>query len=348
MNKKIKCIVFDLDNTLWDGILLEDGDGVRIKKGVRETLSELDRRGILMSVASKNDYSHAMKKLEAEGIAHYFLVPQISWSPKSESIETISKLLNLSTKEFAFMDDQSFERDEVLFAHPDISVYDEVSMERLCSLEEFTPRFITEDSKLRRSLYENDLKRQADEKEFIGTSEEFLKTLDLHLTVSRVTHGDLERVEELTLRTHQLNSTGRTFSYEELSELISDPRYIFLIASLENKYGNAGKVGLILLEKGEDSLTIKLLIMSCRVMSLGIGSVMLRLVAALAQKSSKKLLADFVFTDRNRIMYITYKMHGFEDDSDDDAKETVLVHDGECRPIPDYFRITDNTEAFYD
>ena len=336
--KKIKCVVFDLDNTLWDGTISE-GDDVKLKDGVRDMLDTLDRRGILMSIASKNNFEDCEKKLRELGIFDYFLVPQISWNPKSEAVLEISTLLNLSTKEFAFVDDRETERDEVKFAHPDISIYDESVIPTLINLDEFTPRFITEDSALRRRLYINDLKRQKDEKEFHGTSEEFLRTLNMTLTIRPVSNGDLERVEELTRRTHQLNSTGRSFSYEELCTLIDNPDYIFLIVSLENKYGDCGKVGLALVEKGKKTLTIKLLIMSCRVMTLGIGSALLIYLMKLAEREECDLCADFVFTDRNRVMYITYKMLGFEDNSDDDAKETLLVWDKEAREIPDWFKI---------
>ncbi len=339
---KIKCVVFDLDGTLWRGTLAENPD-VKLKDGVREMLSELDRRGILMSIASKNEYTLAESKLRELDILDYFLVPQISWNPKSESIREISTLLNLSTKEFAFVDDTRHERDEVKFHHPDVTVLEASKIPSLLEMEEFCPRFVTEDSRMRRKLYQNDLRRQADEREFHGTSEEFLKTLEMKLTISKVTHGDLERVEELTRRTHQLNSTGRTFSFEELSSLIDDDRYFFVIASLENRYGDCGKVGLALLEKGESTLTVKLLIMSCRVMTLGVGSALLIYLSHVAELEEKKLLADFIFTDRNRIMYITYKMLGFLDEGDEDEDETVLVYDGEHRELPDTFEIKDLT-----
>lgn len=340
MSRKIKCLVFDLDETLWDGTLVESYD-VKLKEGVKELLCELDRRGILMSISSKNDFSYAEKKLREEGIFDYFLVPQISWNPKSESISTISEELNLSVKEFAFIDDNETELDEVAYAHPDIMTLNASKLSEILELDEFCPRFITEDSRLRRKLYQNDLKRREDEREFHGTSEEFLATLNMKLSVSRVREGDLERVEELTRRTHQLNSTGRTFSFEELSALIHNDNYIFLIASLENKYGDCGKVGIALLEKSEDAYIIKLLIMSCRVMTLGVGSAFLIHLSHLAERDEKRLLADFVFTDRNRIMYITYKMLGFDDDSDDDATEALLTYDGLRREIPDYFNFTE-------
>lgn len=342
MNEKIKCVVFDLDGTLWEGTLAESDD-VKLKKGVKELLEQLDRRGILMSLASKNNFDTAKKILCREGIFDYFLLPQISWNPKSLALEEISAGLNLSLREFAFVDDTPEERDEVLFAHPEVRVYDAEKLLNIPDYEEFCPKFVTEDSRLRRKLYQNDLRLKEDEKRFCGTNEEFLKTLGMKLTVSKVRDGDLERVEELTRRTHQLNSTGRTFSFEELNRIKDDENYIFLIVSLENRYGDCGKVGLALMEKSDDAYTVKLLIMSCRVMSLGIGSAMLVYLSSLALRDKKRLLADFVFTDRNRIMYITYKMFGFSDNSEEDAPSALLEWDGEARTMPEYFEIHDET-----
>ena len=86
----VKCVVWDLDNTLWDGVLLED-EHVTLRPGVVATLQELDRRGILHSIASRNDYATAMRKLEQFGLSSYFLYPQINWNPKSASLQTIAK-----------------------------------------------------------------------------------------------------------------------------------------------------------------------------------------------------------------------------------------------------------------
>jgi FkbH-like protein len=94
MTEKIKCVVWDLDNTLWTGIMAEGGS-VTLKPGIKEVLETLDQRGILQSISSKNNYQDAVKKLEEYGIRHYFLYPQISWSSKAEAIKTVAEKLNI-------------------------------------------------------------------------------------------------------------------------------------------------------------------------------------------------------------------------------------------------------------
>ena len=97
--KKVKCVVWDLDNTLWDGILVEDGPGnLRLKLGIVDVIKELDHRGILHSIASKNNREEALKLLRDFHIDEYFLYPQISWDPKSEAIKAIARRLNIANR----------------------------------------------------------------------------------------------------------------------------------------------------------------------------------------------------------------------------------------------------------
>ena len=324
MTEKIKCVVWDLDNTLWTGIMAEGGS-VTLKPGIKEVLETLDQRGILQSISSKNNYQDAVKKLEEYGIRHYFLYPQISWSSKAEAIKTVAEKLNISTNTFAFVDDDITEREEVKFSHPEVLVIDAAEYMNIVNMDRFIPDTITEDAKKRRLMYQSEELRKKEEESFTGSKEEFLKSLGLKLTVSNVTYDDLKRVEELTLRTHQLNSTGYTYSYEELKSLTDSKNHVFLIAELKDRFGDYGKIGICLMEKGQDRYIIKLLLMSCRVMSKGIGTAFLIHCIRLAQSENKDLYAEFLHTDRNRVMYINYKMMGFEEETEDDDEKSVLL-----------------------
>lgn len=342
---QIKCVVWDLDGTVWEGVLSEGG-AARLRDGVLDTIHELDRRGIIQSIASKNDHDAAMKKLTEFGIEDYFLCPQISWDAKSTSVRTILETLNLKPEAVAFVDDNPFERDEVRFAHPKVRTYDASEAAVLPEKAEFQVRFITEDSANRRKMYQADIDRQTAEHSFGGSAEEFLSTLHMRMDISRVTEKDLRRVEELTIRTHQLNSTGYTFSYEELLALSQSPDHIFRICGLHDDYGDSGKVGLLLLENRPDALHLKLLIVSCRVMTRGIGSALLAYATQLAHSLGKKLQAEFLETEHNRIMYITYKLAGFEE-VEEDGERLLLEYTGEdAIPFPPYLTVdiadTDN------
>lgn len=336
---KVKCIVWDLDNTIWDGILLEDRN-VKLKTEIVDIIKELDNRGVLNSIASINEYNMAMEKLEEFGINEYFIYPQINWNSKSSSIKTIANLINIGIDTIAFVDDQDFERDEVQFSIPEILCINPLNSYEILSMPEMNPRFITEDSKLRRKMYMGDIERNKLEKTFIGTKEEFLASLKLKFFISEVKEDDLKRAEELTIRTHQLNSTGYTYSYEELEKLSKSDRHKLFIASLEDIYGAYGKIGLVLVECEQKIWTIKLILMSCRVMSRGVGTVLINYIMKLAKDENVVLRAEFVPTDRNRIMYITYKFAGFKEIQESDNLilfENDLTH---IQPFPEFINIT--------
>ncbi|GAA1918608.1 HAD-IIIC family phosphatase [Streptomyces durmitorensis] len=321
----VKCVVWDLDNTVWDGILLEDGD-VQLRPGVVDVLKTLDERGILHSVASRNDHDAAAAKLEELGIAEYFLYPQINWGNKSDSVKAVAEAINIGIDTLAFVDDQPFERDEVHFTHPQVLCIDALDAERIPDLPEMHPRFVTTDSRERRHLYRADAERNQAEAVHEGTAEDFLGSLNMRFTITPAQERDLQRAEELTVRTNQLNATGYTYSYEELDAFRQSPDHHLLVAGLEDRYGTYGKIGLALVERGEDAWTVKLLLMSCRVMSRGVGSVLLAHLIREAAAAGVRLRAEFVPTNRNRSMYVTYKFAGFRETTTN-GEISVLEHD---------------------
>jgi FkbH-like protein len=331
----VKCVVWDLDNTIWDGVLLEDPE-VRLRPEVPGILRTLDERGILHSIASRNDHAAAFAKLRELGLDDYFLYPQINWNSKAASIAQIARDLNLALDAFAFVDDQPFEREEVAFSHPGVLCIDSAELEGLLNRPEFNPRFITEDSRLRRRMYQADIARNREEAEFVGPTEEFLATLGMIFTIAPCREEDLQRAEELTVRTHQLNTTGYTYSYDELDALRRSPGHELLIASLEDRHGAYGKIGLSLVEKGPEVWTVKLLLMSCRVMSKGVGTIMIQQLLRRAKEAGVKLRAEFVSNDRNRQMLITYRFAGFKE-AERVGEVSILENDfSALQPPPPY------------
>lgn len=308
----IKCVVWDLDDTLWHGALLEDG-AVRLKENVVGVVKTLDSRGILQSIASKNDHDQALDQLRRFGLAEYFLYPQINWNSKSSSIEVISSSINIGLDAVGFIDDQEFERDEVAFSLPEVRCIAPVELDGLLDWPELTPRFVTEDSNRRRLMYLSDMERKEAETAFVGPREEFLATLEMNLTIAPAGLEDLNRAEELTLRTNQLNTTGYTYSYDELNEFRQSERHRLLIASLTDRYGTYGKIGLVLIDCAEQEWTIKLLLMSCRVMSRGVGTIMINHIMKLAKEAKVKLYAEFLPNGRNRMMHVSYKFANFRE-----------------------------------
>lgn len=337
-HKTIKCVVWDLDNTLWHGTLLED-DQITLRREIVNVIKMLDSRGILHSIASKNDHATTMAVLQQLGVSEYFLYPQINWNSKASSIREIAKLINISVDTLAFVDDQAFERDEVAFEIPEVLCIDALDALQIVNLPAMNPRFLTEDSARRRLMYQADIERNRAEKDFVGPDEKFLATLDLAFTIKLASEDDLQRAEELTVRTHQLNSTGYTYTYDELNAFRQSDTHRLFIAGLDDRYGTYGKIGLALVECQAEIWTIKLLLMSCRVMSRGVGTIMINYIMSQAKELGVRLQAEFVSTDRNRLMLVTYRFGGFKQVKQD-GNFIVFESDlSNLQAFPDYVKV---------
>jgi len=308
----IKCLVWDLDQTLWQGILLEDGEVV-LSGEMRAVIVELDSRGILQSVASRNDHDQAWSRLEELGIAEYFVFPQIGWGRKPDSVRTIAESLNFALSTVAFIDDQPTERAEVAFHLPEVRCYEAEQVLSLPGLPEFSPAVVTVDSRRRREMHQAGFKRDAERAGFSGADEDFLRSLELELRIQRAGDEELSRVEELTLRTSQMNATGMHYSDADLRAAIADPKHEVLVTTLTDRFGPHGAVGVMLIEKHDSAWNLKLLATSCRVVSFGTGAVILRWLTDQAARAGVHLVADFRKTDRNRMMEIAYRLAGFGD-----------------------------------
>ncbi len=338
--QEIKCVVWDLDGPLWDGVLLE-GDPVWLRPGIKTIIQTLDHRGILHSIASKNDREAAMEKLRDFELDEYFLYPEINWNAKSSSIARIRANLNIQMDSILFIDDEAYERDEVQSEHPEVMCVDARDYNALLVHPRLNPRFITEDSAKRRQIYREQVERTLAAEEFVGPRNEFLASLQMRFTIGKAMENDLRRAEELTLRTNQLNTTGRTYDYDELKDLIHSPRHELYVCELQDKYGYHGKIGLALLEVARDCHHLRLFLMSCRVMSLGVGTVLLSYIMRRAKQNGRILRADFRHTGRNRAMYITFKMSYFKETRSNPVGDSVLENDlSVIPPYPPYLELS--------
>ncbi len=345
---KIKAVVWDLDNTIWNGILLEN-DKLSLKKDIVDTIITLDKRGILQSIVSKNDYTAAIDKLKQFQLDKYFLYPQIHWGAKSTSVKTIADKLNLALNTFAFIDDSQFELSEVKTTLPEVTCI--LAEEHLAVLENprFIPRFITNDSKNRRRLYQADEVRNRIEANFSDPKESFLSSLNMEFTISEASENDLQRAVELTERTNQLNSTGKIYSYKELLSCINSGDYKVYICDLNDKFGSYGKIGLAVVKTTTNVDYLELLLMSCRVMSRGVGTVLLSYILNNAKLKSKTVETVFHETGKNELMYITLKFANFKEKESTTSSKKLLYNDlSYIHDYPNYITLTtDIGETIY-
>ena len=262
--KPAKVVIWDLDETLWTGVLVEDGvDGVRVRPEAAAAIRMLDERGVLQSIASKNNAPEALEALKTFGLADYFLHPQIHWNPKSGSIATLAKALNLGVDSFVFIDDQPFERGEVEAAHPTVRTLPHTEVGAL-AVHPWFDLPVTPESRQRRALYREEAHRTEAFETAGADYASFLRASELKLSVEPLSPADVERVFELSQRTNQLNFNGRKYSRETVQALLSAKTgEVGLTLRCGDRFGDYGLIGFVVADLGAG--LVSEFFMSCRV-----------------------------------------------------------------------------------
>ena len=266
--KAAKLVVFDLDNTLWDGVLLEEERRDAARPGIAELFRTLDERGILISVASKNAHDDAMEKLKALGLDDYVLHQRIGWGPKSESVAQIVAAIDIGSDTVLFIDDNPFERAEVAGAVAGVEVLPDTAIATLAD----HPRLqgaVTPESRGRREMYRQAIVREQTAEGYGDDYLAFLRDCDIHVEIRRDLPEDFERVVELVQRTNQLNFSGRKYDRDAISEILGEDRER-LVVVCRDKFGGYGTVGFCLSRRepgadGGEIVVIEDFMLSCRV-----------------------------------------------------------------------------------
>lgn len=264
-DRKVKLAAFDLDNTLWDGVLLEDDNADRVLcDGVLETIKELDRRGILLTVISKNNVEDVQPILERMNLWQYFLYPAINWEPKSSNLQKVVSRLNIGMDAVVFIDDSEFERAEVLQNCVGVRVFDAAELVDLPKMDCFDVP-VTEESARRKNYYQAEEKRNLERVESKMDYEQFLHSCMMKISLENYSDVNSARVQELVQRTNQLNFSGTHYSAEELDEMLNDSSLTPVVIKGEDKYGEYGIIGFALISKAGDSVLVKDMMFSCRI-----------------------------------------------------------------------------------
>jgi FkbH-like protein len=323
---KVKCVVWDLDNTLWRGVLGELGHaGVVLDQRCIDVIKELDRRGILQSVASKNDHADAWGKLQECGLDQYFLYPQIHWQEKSGSLRAIAENLNINVDTFAFIDDSAFERQEVADALPQVRVFDVAEIEALLD-QPCLDVPISKEGARRREMYRTEEQRRQSEQSFGGRYLEFLRSCEMRARVFEPQGADeVGRCLELIQRTNQLNTSGIRYSQEQFLERLAAPDCWCLAVSCADKFGDYGIVGFLSIRSTETSATVTDFVLSCRVAQKKVENAIFEFVrTACKRRAVTQLALDFVPSERNGIMRKSLDEVGFTG-SGAQAREQLML-----------------------
>lgn len=308
---QVKCVVWDLDNTLWNGTLIETEkpENLQLNEGVLETIRELDRRGIIQSVASKNDMNVAWPVLEKLELAEYFLYPQIHWNAKSGSMEQIAKCFNIGIDTLALIDDSGFEREQVRSVWPQVRVYDAAELPDLLDKAEFTVT-ITEESKNRRAMYRAEEKRNQLMVDGNEDTIAFLKKCNLQIDIfAPRTDSEILRCYELIVRTNQLNMSGKKYSQKEFDDVLNRAGHRNFAFSCKDDFGEYGIVGFGQYRVERESLIFTEFAMSCRVAGKYVESALFAFLLKMENCQSGKF--EISITKKNSLLRNTLKEIGF-------------------------------------
>ncbi|MFJ1804851.1 MULTISPECIES: HAD-IIIC family phosphatase [unclassified Streptomyces] len=315
----VKCVVWDLDGTLWDEIAVESAtdDLPAPRPGTLAAIDALAARGVLSSIASRSAPSVLDRLDTVPEVRARFLAPQVSWQDKSESLRRIAKDLGIAVDALLLVDDSPYERAEVEALLPGVRTLAPEDVPAL--LAAFEGREITPESRERVHRYRTEETRRAEGERFEGSREEFLRWCDMRLTVGAATADEIPRALELAARTHRLNSSGLT--PDRLRELVSSAGHELYTARMTDRFGEYGIIGAALVDRTDrtdrtdDSAPIRwsvpLLALSCRVAGRGAAAAFLfRLMERAREAGAEEFRVTLRPTDANLEMRILLRQAG--------------------------------------
>lgn len=327
-----KCLILDLDNTVWGGVIGDDGlEGIQLGHGLgigkaftefQMWVKKLKQRGIIICVASKNNEETAKEPFEKhpdmilklEDIAVF----QANWETKVDNIRTIQRILNIGFDSMVFLDDNPFERNIVRENIPAITVPELPEdpgeyLEYLYSLNLFETTSYSQADKDRTKQYQVEAKRVSLQKTFSNEAD-FLKSLDMISVVSGFNAFNTPRVAQLSQRSNQFNLRTVRYTEADIEALAQDPDVIDLSFTLEDKFGDNGLIAVIIMKKqDEETLFVDTWFMSCRVLKRGMEDFTLNtMVEAARQKGYKRIIGEYLPTPKNKMVEGHYPSLGFE------------------------------------
>ena len=327
-----KCLALDLDNTLWGGVVGDDGlEGVNLgddfpgnafKSFQRAVLGLMDR-GILLAVVSKNELATAqeMFKSHPEMLIRWehLAAVRVNWEAKSHNLREIARDLNIGSDAIVLFDDNPVERAEVRANAPEVGVIEVPSspVDYVIALHDcwlFDTVRLTDEDRQRDRLYREDLTRQR-EAASVETVEDFLATLEMVAEVGPVDPATLNRVAQLVAKTNQFNLTTRRHTPAKIAAMCEDPSTIVAFLRLRDRFGDLGLVGVAILHVTGSQGIIDTFLMSCRVMGRHVEQALAaHLVEEGRVHGCTEIVGEYFPTSKNRVVAELYAQLGFEAD----------------------------------
>ncbi len=342
-----KCLILDLDNTVWGGVIGDDGmEGIQLGHGLgigkmftefQMWVKKLKQRGIIICIASKNNEETAKEPFEKHPDMVLKLddiaVFQANWETKVDNIRTIQGILNIGFDSMVFLDDNPFERNMVRENIPGITVpelpeYPEDYLEYLYSLNLFETASFSNLDKDRTKQYQVEAQRVSLSKTFTNEAD-FLKSLNMVSVVSGFTKFNTPRVAQLSQRSNQFNLRTVRYTDADIEALANDPNVIDLSFTLEDKFGDNGLIAVVIMKPlDKETLFVDTWFMSCRVLKRGMENFTLNTMVERAKTAGyKKIIGEYLPTPKNKMVENHYKELGFSKIENTESPQYVIIVD---------------------
>ena len=330
MGKTCKALAVDLDNTLWGGVIGEDGmTGIKLSAeypgaaflNVQRAILDLYQRGVILAACSKNNLADAMEAIETHPHMllrpHHFAALRINWQDKAQNLREIARELNIGIDAVAFLDDNPVERNRVRGEVPEVQVLELPAdpMGYAQALREW-PVFerltlSAEDRERGRMYAEN--RQRAELEQTAGSLEDFYRGLQMEAEMGQVTPDTLARTAQLTQKTNQFNLTTRRYSEQEVEAMRRDPAYRVVTLKVRDRFGDNGLVGVAITKTEGQTCEIDTFLLSCRVIGRTIETAILSHLAEQARQQGATVLQGwFLPTKKNAPARDFYAQHDFQ------------------------------------
>ena len=325
-----KCLVLDLDGTLWGGVVGEDGpEGIRLARygqgseyrDFQEAILALHERGVILAINSKNNPDDALNVLRNHPAMvlreQHFASIRINWDDKVSNLRSIAQDINIGLDSLVFVDDSPMERQWVGQELPEVHVFDLPSAptlyaKALSECTEFETFSVTREDRLRAATYASESARRKLQAA-AGGFENFLASLRIILSIRIATPEDFVRVGQLTRKTNQFNMTTRRFPDAEISELGARDEALIYVLNVRDVFGDYGLVGVLILRKEQAINKIETLLVSCRALGRGIEQAfVVNVLLSLKSTGISEVYGEYIPTSKNGQAASFYKDLGFE------------------------------------
>ena len=329
-----KCIVLDLDNTLWGGIIGEDGfDGIELGHSsngkafvdFQKELLSLWNHGIILAINSKNNFDDAIKVINEHPNMilreKNFASIQINWNDKAQNLKQIAEEINIGLNSIAFFDDDKINRERIKQEFPEvltIEVPDDPSQFSLIlkNLNDFNVLQRTDEDIKRGQMYAQQRERKELEKS-ISNLDDFLEQLDIKVKMKNSNEFLIPRISQLTLKTNQFNLTTRRYQEEEIRNFTNDHKFIVGCAQVLDKFGDNGITGVYIINKQDKIWSIDTFLLSCRIMGRGVENGILSQILIDAKHNGvEEIRANFIPTQKNKPAENFLPDFGFQKEGD--------------------------------